>query len=81
MHAVGGRGHRCVAHGRPGLYSNVGTDLQPVDTGGQTNKDDMFYLGSKPRPMTVTREKGVLVARAVLGVASQGNRGFRNLFR
>ena len=31
--------------------------------------------------MTVTREKGVLVAKATLGMASQGNRGFRNFFR
>jgi hypothetical protein len=31
--------------------------------------------------MTVTREKGTLVARAMLGIASQGNRGFRNYFR
>jgi protocatechuate 3,4-dioxygenase beta subunit len=45
------------------------------------NNDDMFYLASQSQPMTVTREKGVLVAKAVLGIASQGNRGFRNLFR
>ena len=45
------------------------------------NKDDMFYLASKSQPMTVMREKGVLVAKAVLGIASQGNRGFKNLFR
>ncbi|MEJ1962693.1 MAG: hypothetical protein WDO56_14570 [Gammaproteobacteria bacterium] len=45
------------------------------------NKDDPFYLASKSQPMTVTREKGVLVAKAVLGIASLGNRGFKNLFR
>ena len=45
------------------------------------NNDDMFYLASQSQPMTVTREKGVLVAKAVLGIASQGNRGFKNLFR
>ena len=45
------------------------------------NAEDLFYTGSKSQPMTVAREKGVLVARATLGVASQGNRGFRNYFR
>jgi len=45
------------------------------------NTEDMFYVGSQSQPMTVTREKGVLMARATIGVASQGNRGFKNLFR
>jgi hypothetical protein len=31
--------------------------------------------------MAVTREKGVLVAKATIGMASQGNRGFKNYFR
>jgi protocatechuate 3,4-dioxygenase beta subunit len=45
------------------------------------NNEDMFYTSSRSKPMTVTREKGVLVARATLGMASQGNRGFKNFFR
>lgn len=45
------------------------------------NTEDMFYTGSRSQPMTVTREKGVLVAKATIGVASQGNRGLKNLFR
>jgi protocatechuate 3,4-dioxygenase beta subunit len=45
------------------------------------NGEDLFYNSSRSQPMTVTREKGVLVAKATLGVASQGNRGFQNLFR
>ena len=45
------------------------------------NAEDMFYNSSHSQPMTVTREKGVLVAKATIGVASQGNRGFKNLFR
>jgi protocatechuate 3,4-dioxygenase beta subunit len=45
------------------------------------NSEDPFFPGSQTRPMTVTREKGTLVARAMLGIASQGNRGFRNYFR
>jgi protocatechuate 3,4-dioxygenase beta subunit len=45
------------------------------------NTEDMFYNSSRSQPMTVTREKGVLVAKATIGVASQGNRGFKNLFR
>jgi len=31
--------------------------------------------------MAVTREKGVLVAKATIGMLSQGNRGFATLFR
>ncbi len=45
------------------------------------NGDDLFYVSSKSQPMTVRREKGVLVANAVIGVLSQGDRGFRNFFR
>jgi protocatechuate 3,4-dioxygenase beta subunit len=45
------------------------------------NKNDKFYSASNAKPMTVTREKGVLVAKAVLGIESQGNRGFKNFFR
>ena len=45
------------------------------------NEDDMFYVNSRSRPMAVTRVKGVLVANAVLGIASQGNRGVANFFR
>jgi len=45
------------------------------------NEQDLFYTGSKSQPMTVAREKGVLVAKATIGVASQGSRGFRNYFR
>jgi hypothetical protein len=45
------------------------------------NTEDMFYTGSNAQPMTVTREKGVLVAKATIGMASQGDRGFKNYFR
>lgn len=45
------------------------------------NAEDLFYTSSKSQPMTVTRENGVLVAKATLGVASQGDRGFGNYFR
>jgi len=45
------------------------------------NAEDIFYTSSQSQPMTVTREKGVLLAKATLGMASQGNRGFRNYFR
>jgi hypothetical protein len=31
--------------------------------------------------MTVTGENGVLVAKALIGMSSQGNRGFSTLFR
>jgi protocatechuate 3,4-dioxygenase beta subunit len=46
-----------------------------------SNGKDRFYGESKSQPMTVTREKGVLVAKATIGVVSQGNRGFTTLFR
>ena len=42
---------------------------------------DRFYNEAKAQPMTVERVNGVLVAKAVIGVISQGNRGFRTLFR
>jgi protocatechuate 3,4-dioxygenase beta subunit len=45
------------------------------------NAEDMFYVESKSQPMRVTREKGMLVARATIGMWTQGNRGFRNFFR
>jgi protocatechuate 3,4-dioxygenase beta subunit len=45
------------------------------------NDQDMFYMSSRSQPMAVTREKGVLVARATIGITSQGNRGFKNFFR
>jgi protocatechuate 3,4-dioxygenase beta subunit len=45
------------------------------------NTEDMFYTGSNAQPMTMTREKGVLVAKATIGMASQGDRGFKNYFR
>jgi protocatechuate 3,4-dioxygenase beta subunit len=45
------------------------------------NTEDNFYNSSKAQPMTVTREKGLLVAKATIGMASQGNRGFKNFFR
>jgi protocatechuate 3,4-dioxygenase beta subunit len=45
------------------------------------NTEDLFYVSSHSQPMAVAREKGMLVARATLGMASQGDRGFRNFFR
>jgi protocatechuate 3,4-dioxygenase beta subunit len=45
------------------------------------NSADMFYVESKAQPVTVTRENGVLVAKAMIGMNSQGNRGFKSLFR
>lgn len=45
------------------------------------NGKDRFYLESHSQPVTVTREKGMLVAKATIGVASQGNLGFTPLFR
>jgi protocatechuate 3,4-dioxygenase beta subunit len=46
-----------------------------------SNGKDRFFAESKSLPMTVMREKGVLVAKATIGVLSQGNRGFTTLFR
>ncbi len=45
------------------------------------NGDDLFFKDSKAQPMTVTRVKGVLVANAMIAMASQGNRGLSTLFR
>ncbi len=45
------------------------------------NTEDMFYNSSHSQPMTVTREKGVLVAKAIDWRGESGNRGFKNLFR
>jgi protocatechuate 3,4-dioxygenase beta subunit len=45
------------------------------------NGEDRFYNEAKAQPMTVERVNGVLVAKAVIGVVSQGDRGFRTLFR
>ena len=45
------------------------------------NGNDRFYLESNSKPVSVTRENGVLVAKATIGVASQGNLGFTPLFR
>ena len=45
------------------------------------NHDDLFFGDSKSQPMTITRENGVLVAKATIGMASTGNRGFTTLFR
>jgi protocatechuate 3,4-dioxygenase beta subunit len=45
------------------------------------NAEDRFYTEAKAQPMPVERVNGVLVAKATLGVLSQGDRGFRTLFR
>ncbi len=45
------------------------------------NGQDRFYNLAKAQPMTVERANGVLVAKATIGVISQGDRGFRTLFR
>jgi len=45
------------------------------------NGKDRFFLESNSQPMAVTRENGVLVAKATIGVASQGNLGITPLFR
>jgi protocatechuate 3,4-dioxygenase beta subunit len=45
------------------------------------NAQDRFYVEAKAQPMTVERVNGVLVAKATIGVISQGNRGFTTLFR
>jgi protocatechuate 3,4-dioxygenase beta subunit len=45
------------------------------------NGEDLFYTGAKAQPMTVERVNGVLTAKATIGVISQGDRGFRTLFR
>jgi len=45
------------------------------------NAQDHFFNEVKAQPMTVERVNGVLTAKAVLAVLSQGNRGFRTLWR
>lgn len=45
------------------------------------NGQDKFFTEAKARPMAVRKVNGVLVANATLGVLSQGDRGFRSLFR
>jgi protocatechuate 3,4-dioxygenase beta subunit len=45
------------------------------------NGEDIFYNRAKAEPMTVERVNGVLVAKATIGVISQGDRGFDTLFR
>ena len=45
------------------------------------NGQDKFYNEFKAKPMTVERVNGVLVAKATIGVLSQGDRGFKTLFR
>ena len=45
------------------------------------NAEDRFFTEAKARPMAVERVNGVLTAKVALGVLSQGDRGFRSLFR
>lgn len=45
------------------------------------NGEDKFFTEAKAQPMTVQRVNGVLVAKATIGVLSQGNRGFKTLWR
>jgi protocatechuate 3,4-dioxygenase beta subunit len=45
------------------------------------NAQDRFYQEAKATPMTVRKVNGVLTAKAALGVLSQGDRGFRTLWR
>jgi protocatechuate 3,4-dioxygenase beta subunit len=45
------------------------------------NAQDRFYQEAKASPMTVRKVNGVLTAKATLGVLSQGDRGFRTLWR
>jgi protocatechuate 3,4-dioxygenase beta subunit len=45
------------------------------------NGKDRFYLESNSQPVSVAREHGVLVAKATIGVMSQGNLGIKPLFR
>jgi protocatechuate 3,4-dioxygenase beta subunit len=45
------------------------------------NPEDHFFNAAKAQPMTVERVNGVLTAKTVLAVLSQGNRGFRTLWR
>ena len=45
------------------------------------NGQDRFFSMARAQPMAVERVNGVLVAKATIGVISQGERGFRTLFR
>lgn len=45
------------------------------------NGEDAFFAESKAKPMTLERVNGVLTAKVTLGVLSQGQQGFRTLFR
>lgn len=45
------------------------------------NAQDRFFTEAKAQPMAVDRVNGVLVAKTTLGVISQGDRGFRTLWR
>ncbi|MGZ3276825.1 MAG: dioxygenase family protein [Caulobacteraceae bacterium] len=45
------------------------------------NGEDKFFTEAKAQPMTVERVNGVLVAKATIGVVSQGNRGLGTLWR
>jgi len=45
------------------------------------NAQDHFFNEVKAKPMMVERINGVLTAKAVLAVLSQGSRGFRTLWR
>ena len=45
------------------------------------NADDHFYTLAKAQPMKVEKVDGVMTAKVTLGVLSQGDRGFRTLWR
>jgi protocatechuate 3,4-dioxygenase beta subunit len=45
------------------------------------NGQDRFFNEAKAQPMAVEQVNGVVVAKATLGVMSQGDRGFKTLFR
>jgi hypothetical protein len=42
---------------------------------------DRFFNEVRAQPMTVEQTNGVLVAKATIGVISQGERGYKTLFR
>jgi len=45
------------------------------------NGEDRFFTEAKAQPMAVEKVNGVVVAKATFGVLSQGDRGFKSLFR
>jgi protocatechuate 3,4-dioxygenase beta subunit len=45
------------------------------------NADDRFFNQIQAQPMTVDQAGGVYIAKATIGVLSQGNRGLKTLFR